>query len=221
MINEKLLKKSILSLSFLLLASPVHAFCEWGKYPRHPFYVGISGGYGQTTWGMLVPDEPNMALESATPISVTEGGGLIGAYAGYEILNTFAFEASYMRYPDAQLTFGPTSWFVFDHNGQNEFTTHTESVSLVAKLMVLIPHTPLRGYASFGAAGVHRFDEIANRWRASPTFGAGINCLLTDYLMAEFGTEYVAGYGQSEVDPAEHYIPFLYSGFARLAYRFG
>ncbi|MHB1947466.1 MAG: porin family protein [Gammaproteobacteria bacterium] len=195
------------------------------KY-RHPFYVGVTGGYGQTTWGQLVPaDTSEQALATlsvSTPIRVGEGGAVWGVYAGYELIPQFAFELSYMRYPNATLVFDSVSLFAIHHDGETSVVTRTESVALVAKLMVPIPRTDgLRAYSSFGAAGVHRFDIVVDRWRASPTFGVGFNYLVTQYMMLELGTEYVAGYGQSEIEPDEHYIPFLYSGFLRMALRFG
>lgn len=215
----KKLKTTLCLLIFLLPAISVAGMYFDTNKPCYPGYFGVTGGYGQTTWGMLVPEEFNAALAVSTPIEVSEGGGLWGIYAGYEVLKTFAFEASYMHYPDAFLTFDESSLFWWKHN-TTKLTSHTESVSGVAKLMVLIPCTRLRGYASFGAAGVHRYDKVADCWRLSPTFGAGLNYNLTERFMLEFGTEYVAGYGQSEIEPDEHYVPFLYSGFFRLAYRF-
>lgn len=218
-------KKYLIFLFTFICMFPLcsQANTQWvdNKY-IHPIYAGLTGGYGQTTWGQLVSDEPNAALSLSTPIHVKEGGFIWGAYAGYEIIPAFAFEASYMHYPDAELEFDPYSIFSFNHDGETELTTHTESVSLIAKIMLLIPHAPgFRAYSFFGAAGVHRNDDIADRWRASPTFGVGFNYVITPRLMVELGTEYVAGYGQSEIEPDEHYVPFLYSGFLRLAYRFG
>lgn len=187
---------------------------------RFPFYMGGVAGYGKTTWEQLVPEEPNATLALSTPIGVTEGGAVYGAYAGYEIIPEFAFETSYMRYPNANVQFDPVSLFSFYNNGQTTLTTHTEAVELVGKIMLLIPYTcGFRAYSTFGAAGVHRFDSSTDRWRLSPTFGVGFNYLLTEHLMVELGTEYVAGYGQSEIEPDQHYVPFLYSGFVRMAVR--
>lgn len=187
----------------------------------NPFYVGVTGGYGTTTWANLVPKEPNAAMSLSTPTDVSEAGTIWGVYGGYEVLPCFAFEGSYMRYPKARLYFDELSLFSFYHDDRTELTTRTESVSLVGKVMMFIPCVRnLRAYSDFGAAEVHRYDAIVDRWRLSPTFGAGFNYLLNPHTMIELGTEYVAGYGQSELDPADHFIPFLYSGFLRLAYRF-
>ena len=70
----------------------------------HPFYVGATGGYGATTWSGLVPnqDNQNLAMSLSTPIKVTEGGAIWGAFGGYEFNKFFAIEASYNKYQDAK-----------------------------------------------------------------------------------------------------------------------
>jgi len=50
--------------------------------------------------------------------------------------------------------------------------------------------------------------------------GGGFNYSFTEHLMAEFGFNFTAGYGESELNPANDYVPFLYSGFFSMAYRF-
>jgi opacity protein-like surface antigen len=220
-----MLKKNIVQLSLLCAVSffSVTSFAawQWANKPLHPFYVGATGGYGETTWGQLVSDnsDDSPALDMSAPINASEGGLVWGVYGGYEFIRAFALEASYMRYPTASIQFSPLSFFSFFHDGRTSFSSKTESVSLVAKVMVPIPCSSFRLYSTFGAAGVHRDDVAANVWRLSPQFGAGLNYDITDRTMLELGTEYVAGYGQSELEPATHYIPFLYSGFLRIAYR--
>jgi opacity protein-like surface antigen len=191
---------------------------------KHPFYFGVTGGYGSTTWGHLVPpkEKQNAAMLLATPLKATEGGGLWGVFVGYEIIPTFALEASYSRYPNATIFYSPLSIFSFEHDGVTEVTTKTETVSLLAKFMLLIPHTAgVRAYSSAGAAEVHRYDMIQDRWRLSPTFGVGVNYNITDRIMLEVGANYTAGYGEAELDPTQDFVPFLYSVFGRLAFRIG
>jgi opacity protein-like surface antigen len=192
---------------------------------KYPFYAGITAGYGNTTWQGLVPD-PNKnaaAMVFATPIRADEGGVLWGAAAGYEFNPYFALEGSYSRYPNAKVTFNPDptiSYFTFSHQISN-LNTHTETVAINAKIMMIIPHTTIRAYSCLGPAGIHRYDQIRERWRVTPAFGAGLNYNFTDHIMGEFGVNYTAGYGVSEMSPAEDYLPFLYSAFLRVAYRFG
>ncbi|MBA2657620.1 MAG: outer membrane beta-barrel protein [Tatlockia sp.] len=186
------------------------------------FYLGFLGGYGSTTWNGLVPNnlDQNLALSLSTPIKATEGGGVWGFIAGHEFIPALALELSYMNYPQAKLLFDETSLFSFDHDNLTILETKTETVSLMAKIMLPISTTSFRVYSSAGAAGVHRKDMLLNDWRLSPTFGLGLNYQFTRHLMAELGGNYTAGYGESQLSPTESYFPFLYSITARLAYRF-
>jgi hypothetical protein len=189
---------------------------------KYPFYAGITGGYGWTTWGRLTPAEnnQNFAISMSTPNYATENGALWGGFAGYELLPYFALEASYMRYPDATVSFDSMSLFSFEHNGLTHFITKTEVAAMMGKIMLIIPTTSIRAYSSLGIAELHRSDEINNSWTTHPTFGAGFNYNFTEHIMAELGASYTAGEGEVELSPAEDYVPFLYSVFLRLAYRF-
>lgn len=190
---------------------------------ERPFYIGVQGGYGSTTWNGLVPSDENQGLPMSvsTPLHVEEGGGVWGFFAGYELLPSFAVEASYLKYPKARLDFDDTfSIFTVNHDGQTVLETRTETVSLMAKIMMYIPRTKVRIYSSVGAAGLHRDDLLNEDWRLTPTFGAGINYNINPRILGEIGANYTAGYGESEIDPTNSYYPFLYSVFFRLAYRF-
>jgi hypothetical protein len=186
---------------------------------RLPFYLGISGGYGTTTWGQLVSRNKTAAMVLSTPIRAEEGGAIVGFFAGYEFIPAFAIEATYTHYPTAKIFFDPMSIFAFEQNA-TALTSRTQIISLSGKFMIKLPYTTIRAYSSAGAAGVHRNDYVYNRWLLSPTFGVGFNYNITAQLMLEVGANYTTGSGQSELDPAEHYIPFTYDVFARTAYRF-
>jgi len=186
---------------------------------QYPFYVGITGGYGTTTWNQLVSRNFTAAMVLSTPIGVEEGGAAWGLFAGYEFIPTFAVEASYLRYPSAKIVFSPMSIFAFDM-GSTQFSSKTEMLALSGKFMVLVPYTTIRAYSSAGAAGIHRNDFVNNTWTPSAVFGVGFNYNLTPRVMLEIGADYATGSGQSELDPAEDYIPFTYAVFGRIAYRF-
>jgi len=188
---------------------------------QYHFYAGGSAGYGSTTWQGLVPSEEkqNIAINISTPINTTEGGGVFGAFAGYEFAPYFALEAGYMHFPNAKLSFDETSLFAFDHNDNTTLITQTEMASLVAKIMLLIPKTSVRAYSSFGIADVHRDDDIKDQWHVAPTFGFGLNYNITPHIMSEISANYAAGYGESEISPIDDYIPFLYAISFKLAYR--
>lgn len=188
---------------------------------RYPFYLGLGAGYGTTTWGHLVPDEDLInRMRYSTPTHVSEGGTTWGAFAGYEFMPTFALEAAYLNYPAAKLYFDEDSFFTENNDNRTELTTHTETVSVMAKFQVLLPNSTARVFSSAGAAGIHRYDAVKNIWRATPTFGGGVNYNITERIMAEVAFNYTAGYGQSELDPSEDFVPFVYSVFFRLGYRF-
>ncbi len=189
---------------------------------RYPVYAGISGGYGSTTWNGLVPSlqNQNVALNISTPTFVQEGGGVWGLFAGYEFSPYFAIEANYARYSDATVTFDPDSLFAFDNNGRTVLTTHTQMASIMGKVMLIIPHTTLRLYSSAGVARVERNDDINSKWRISPSFGVGVTYNFTPRVMGELGSNYTAGYGESELNPAMDFVPFLYSVFFKVGLRF-
>jgi opacity protein-like surface antigen len=220
MVNNKLIILIVIGLTYFTI--PCQAGTEPNHLYRYPVYVGVTGGYGSTTWEMLVPSvqNQNAAIRTSVPTHVNEGDAVWGLFAGYEFNPHFALETSYMHYHSAKVSFDATSYFTFEHNGLTDLNTQTETTSLIAKIMLTIPRTRVKVYSGVGAAAVHRHDEITNRWRLSPTFSAGINYKLTPHIMAELGGSYTAGYAKSELDPAEDYFPFLYSGFLRLAYCF-
>lgn len=186
------------------------------------FYAGLSGGYGATTWEGLVPKEAkkNMAVSISAPLEVKESGGMWGAQVGYEFTPHFALEASYKHYPNAVITFEQESLFAYDHDDKTYFKSYTESASLMGKIMVNFPGTIMRFYSSAGIADVHREDELLNQWMLTPTFGVGCNIDFSEHFMGELGVNYIAGYGESELSPADDYVPFLYSIFFSLSYRF-
>jgi hypothetical protein len=219
MLSKKLIAASLLALACFGFAA---AACATEDKFSHPFYAGITGGYGSTTWFALVPSQnkQNAALALSTPISVNEGGGTWGLFAGWELMPSFAIEAAFNRYAMTNIYFSRRSLFSFQHQGRTQFASNTEDVSLMGKLMVFIPTTTVRVYSSVGVAGVRRYDTLANLWRASPTFGFGLNYNFTPHVMGEFGANYTGGYGESELTPATDFVPFLYSIFMRLAYRF-
>ncbi len=187
----------------------------------HKFYIGGSAGYGSTTWQGLVPsaEKQNIAISMSTPISTTEGGGVFGAFLGYEFTPHFALEANYMHFPSARLLFDETSLFAFDHESETTMITNTEILSFIAKIMLTVPKTHVRAYSNFGIADIHRDDDLKDHWQVAPTFGFGLNYNFTPRIMAELAANYAAGYGESEINPVDDYIPFLYSISIRLAYR--
>lgn len=211
---------------FITLQIPAFTlFCQAEspeKYQfKHPVYIGGIGGFGSTTWNGLVPaqEKQNAAILLSTPISASEGGRVWGVFGGYEITPYFALEGNYMQYPNATVRFDDLSLFSYV-NDLTEFTTETEAFSFQAKVMLVIPNTKIRFYSSLGGANVHRKDLLNESWRLSPSFGAGLNYHFTERVMGEIAGNYTAGFGESDINPTDSYIPFLYSFSFRLAYCF-
>lgn len=214
--------KSILYLYSILFIVPFSSHATTSNEFNRSLYVGGLGGFGSTTWFGLVPSQANqnMAISMSTPVNTREGGHVWGVLAGYEFTPFFAIEANYMNYPGADIFFESFSLFSFNNNGSIKFSTDTESLSLMGKVMLIIPQTKMRVYSSAGVANVHREDMIVDDWRVSPTFGVGLNYHITENLTGEIGGNYTAGYGESQLNPADTYFPFLYSVSLRLAYYF-
>lgn len=204
------------------LSLPGLAFAGFDALFQRPFYAGVAGGIGSTTWRGLVPpnEKQNMAMNVSTPIDVDEGGAAFGAFIGYEFTRYFALEAHYRHYHEANVMFDQDSMFAFEHDYNASFHTDTETLNLMAKVMLVIPRTSLRLYSSAGVSGIHRDDPLNRQWQPAPTFGAGFNYSITEHWMAECGFNYTAGYGESELNPANDYVPFLYSAVLSVAYRF-
>lgn len=189
---------------------------------RSPFYIGGNIGYGSTTWKGLVPnvENQNIVLNISTPTSVNEGGVVYGGAVGYELIPHFAIEANYLDYPDATIFFDEGSLFAFENDGLTWLHTQTEAVTLMAKFMFTIPSTDVRAYSSIGGGGIHRKDNLNDTWLMTPSFGVGLLFPLSEHFIAEFSGNYMAGYGESELNPVEDFIPFLYAAYFRLIYHF-
>jgi hypothetical protein len=217
-----LFKKSTLSLFAFCFLQASFCLANEETSVQHPFYFGAIAGFGSTTWDGLVPSEENQnaALMLSTPIKVDEGGSVWGVMTGYEFTHYFAIEASYMRFADADVHFDPMSLFSFFHDNAEVLSTQTETLSLIGKLMVPIPHSKMKIFSGVGVAGVHRKDIIVNEWSPGPTFTMGVNYNFTSHIMGEIAGNFTAGYGESQLSPVDTYFPFLYSVAAHLIYRF-
>lgn len=217
-----LYKKIQLFLLFYLFFPSPFCLANSQDLPEHPLYFGAIAGYGSTTWQGLVPtkENQNAALMLSTPIDIEEGGSTWGLLAGYEFTRFFAIEINYVHFENANVHFDPMSLFSFYHNGLETLSTQTETVSLMGKLMVPIPHSKMKIYSGAGVAGVHRKDIVINDWSPGPNFGVGLNYDFTEHIMGEISGNFTAGHGESQLSPVDSYYPFLFSVAAHLIYRF-
>lgn len=212
----------------IIIITLLYAVCSYANIPpvrelyKYKFYAGGVTGGGSTTWNGLVPAEANKnnAISISTPILVKEGGAVWGFFGGYEITPYFAIEANYMHFPRAIVTFDEESLFAFDSDGVTDLVTRTQTGSLMGKVMLIIPNSHFRLYSGAGIATVWRRDQIDAEYRISPTFAFGLTFNINQNLMFELGGNYTAGYGESEINPVNDFIPFLYSFYGKLALRF-
>lgn len=212
-------KKIFFTPFFLLSCCLVYA----SERVENPWFVGGVLGGGSTTWKGLVPEtsKQNAAINLSTPIDVQEGGFVWGIAAGVEAFKNFQLQFDYMDYPDATINFDPDSIYSIDHDGATSLKSSTYSWSIQGKFLVPWRDTNLKPFASGGVAWIARRDELLQENLVSPVFGIGLNYTFTKNIMAEVAFTYTSGYGQSELSPADDYIPFLYAVFGRVYLRLG
>lgn len=214
-----------LSLSLILLVFSMQGYAGRGTplhedLYSHPFSLGFMAGYGTTSWAGLVPAKDNQApaLSLSTPIDANEGGAAWGIFMGYELTPYFGLEGSYMQYPDAVVSFSDDSLFAFDHDGLNHFSTKTSVLSLIGRILVTVPNTKLRLYSGTGVASVHRKDILKDDSLITPNFVFGATYHIQPQVLAEVGAYFTVGYGEANLQPANEFIPFLYSLMLKVAY---
>ena len=190
---------------------------------KYPWFLGAGTGYGSTLWRGLVPEKSNqnMALSMSTPVNVDEGGFLWGVGGGVEIIPQFQLEFFYWKYPNASIYFDEESLFTYENNNATSFQSNTYTFLLEGKFLVPWRDSPLNIYATAGMAWLNRDDYVFSNEIISPSFGVGLNYGFSDHWMGEFGFVYTAGNGESELNPAADFMPFLYGIYTRLFYRFG
>lgn len=207
----------------LVLACFGQAFAFTAVHADKPWFVGGAGGFGSTTWQGLVPNaqHQNSAMSLSTPIDVQEGGGLWGVVAGVEPFQNFQIQFDYLQYPKATVFFDKDSLYSIDNNDSTEFTSRTHTWSIQGKFLVPWEDTKLRLFAGGGVAWMARRDDLLQQDIVTPSFQMGLNYMLNCRWMAEAVFSYTAGFGESELNPSAHYMPFLYGVYARLMYRMG
>jgi Outer membrane protein beta-barrel domain len=206
-----------------MLSGILFSSSSWATQVENPWYIGGGIGWGTTTWQALAPNSQNqnLALSMSTPMRAEEGGLLWGLGLGIEVIPQFQVELNFWDYPDADVYFDPDSLYSFENDDKTSLHTKTYTFVLQGKFLVPWKDTPLRLFASAGAAWLNREDDLLSNELISPTFGVGLNYGFSPHLMGEFGFIYTAGYGESELNPSADFMPFLYGIFTRLYYRWG
>jgi len=200
-------------------------------YEQDPMYVGAAIGYGSTNWNALKAQD--VSSETSVPQNVHHDSGVVwGVQLGYEITRYFALEAQYRQFRDTKIMLSDTS----DYWPITSFNTQTWTANLIGKFMIPIGIPRTRAFASAGAVYVHRRDvqinkdpfgegiptqRLANKGHVGPTFGVGINYLITRHFMAELAFEYDTGYGKTQEETLKSFVPFVYNVTLNVNYRFG
>ncbi len=188
---------------------------------RHPFYVGVLGGFGSTNWNGLVDIKAYTdGSYSSVPIKAYNSGFDWGLIGGVDITPYFGLETQFHHYQTTKLFFAEGNVYFNDY-GAHTLYTHTSSVALMAKVMAPIFNTGMRFYSEVGPAVTHREDHITSTSHGAASFGAGINYNLNPWVMVQLGFNYTTGFGKSTNVPVDDYIPFLYSVDLALVGRFG
>lgn len=203
----------------IAISTPV-AFANGDAKTTHnmAFYVGGTFGYGTTTWKYLI-DKTNQDDNTSTPTRVIEGGSVWGLFTGYEFNPSFALEAQYTHFPDADIQFDKGSIYTFMDN-VTQMDSKTDAYSLAMKIMTPVFRTRVNVFAEAGAALEHRDDLLAETdTNVGAIFGAGFNANIIPNIMAEVAFQFYTGSGKSEMTPVYDYMPFLYDVTFRLAYR--
>lgn len=180
------------------------------------FYAGLQYGFGCTDWSELVADPANLSqldysiLVLSAPTSAGDQGVAYGFTVGYEIQPQFGVEINYLRFPNTLVQFDSSSLYTSTY-AIVRIKSSTYAYNLLGKFMATIGHTSVRGFATAGPALVHRHDSLTVSQHICPTFGVGLNGVVSKRLMLELAFQYYAGYGKAVLVPAVNYIPFLYA----------
>ena len=202
----------------------------------HPsVYAEYAIGAGGTSWPQLAHDDSgpdsldNGGLNVSVPINaVDENLDVYGAILGYQPSENFAFEISYLRFPDSKLLMSSV-YFTPDI-----LYTESSEYTLMAKVIGRMTHRiPLFAYATAGMQAIHRDDNTSalaigfsppiliqvNLWHINPAFGFGFMYNVTQHWVIDLAFRFNVGFGRSELIPMKDYVPFLYSGTFRFGYR--
>ncbi len=188
------------------------------KPAKRSIYLGLIGGYGETTWSNIVGHDGQTLI--VTPEAAKEGGADIGMQVGFEVNRGFALEFGYLHFSDASLYFDSDAQAVL--NVGHRMVTKTQAVFFDTKI-----YTPLsrddrwRLYGKIGMEATNRRDVLMTyKWRVGAIFGMGFSYDQGEHWMYQLGFDYLSGYGDSEVEPLNKYVPFVYALNASVSYKF-
>ncbi|EKD77262.1 MAG: hypothetical protein ACD_42C00408G0007 [uncultured bacterium] len=202
-------------------------------FPSKTVYFGVNMGGGYTTWKYLLDTTDQGSQQPSLPSRVKEGGPSWGVVFGFDVAKNFAIELQYMEFADAHVDFAPGSSY-FDSNGNpvTSMVSKTDAYSLSGKFFVPVGvQTHLRAFAAVGAGLVERRDPLIDEDPnglppgnvtlscVSPYMSAGLDYNFTRHWIVESGFQYYTGFGASEINPVDSFVPFAWDAYGRLAYQ--
>src|SRR3990167_9346267 len=234
----KIVKKSLFVSFCLFFFSSCEAASQDNNlgylFPSKTVYFGVNMGGGYTTWKYLIDTtDAGTTAQTSLPIGVQEGGPSWGVVFGFDIAKNFAIELQYMQFADAHIQFASGSAYV-DSNGNPvlSMVSKTDAYSLSGKFFVPVGvQTHLRAFAAIGAGLVERRDPLIDEDPnglppgnvtlscVSPYMSAGLDYNFTRHWIVESGFQYYTGFGASEINPVDSFVPFAWDAYGRLAYQ--
>ena len=198
-------------------------------FPSKTVYFGASLGGGSTEWTYLVDttDAGQDPTAGSTPSAVTEGGPSWGVVFGYDLAKNFAIELQYMEFADSSISFDNAGAGTY---GYYNVISKTDAYSLSGKFFVPLAMTHFRVFAAIGAGLVERRDPLVSENSSAPPahvtascvtpyMSSGVDYNITRHWIIEGGFQYYTGFGASETDPVDSFIPFAWDAYGRLAYQ--
>jgi hypothetical protein len=197
-------------------------------FPSKTVYFGVNIGGGSTEWKYLVDtSDPGDPADATTPVAVNEGGPSWGIVFGYDVVKNFAIELQYMEFANSNISFDENG---YDTYGYYNVVSKTDAYSLSGKFFVPVSHTHLRAFAAIGAGLVERRDPLVSPNPDLPPSGTTASCVspymsggldynFTRHWITEVGFQYYTGFGASEINPVDSFIPFAWDAYGRLAYQ--
>ena len=224
-IHMKLIRRTLFMCAFFLFLMPLQSFALTQRqkvallFPDWSMYFGVNLGGGATTWKYLVDTiDPPYAKTGVTPIKVKEGGPSWGLVFGVNVNRYFAMELQYMHFADSQIYLDP----VIQNYPVTYMISHTQAYSLSGKFYLPLGDrlTAFRAFSAVGVGYVIRSDVINKRAACvTPYMSAGISYNFTKHMIVESGFQYYTGFGASEILPVQHFIPFAWDAYFRMAYQ--
>lgn len=181
-------------------------------------------------------------VAEAAPISANSSVFASDAFIGYQFSPHFMLEGDYTHFNSTQVNFQTTQEAFgsvvpfFNDYGISQLNTGTNAYTLLGKILVPLGFlTRVYVYADAGVSYVQRVDysmekldyystayspfELSDIGHFGPSFGFGFHYDFMPHLFTEASFQYTTGYGTANAQPAQNYIPFIYSLMFNLGIR--